>query len=196
MEDALKTAFADASRFLVSAVALVPVTAWDEPGLDRWTMRELVGHANRSHTLIEEYLLRPLPPEPPGSSYFSDAAVAARGREAAAALGDDPAAAVRAASASAIALVGRTAPDAPVGSPMGTMPLARYLPSRTAELTIHGLDITRAVNAALAPPAAALQESLAFAAVSAARRGGTETGVTVLLALSGRGALPPGFSVY
>jgi uncharacterized protein (TIGR03083 family) len=195
MDDALAGAFADASRFLVEAVALVPATAWDGPGLDRWTMRELAGHANRSHTLVEEYLLRPQPPELPGSPYFSEAAIAARGREAAAVLGTDPAAAVRAASAAAIALVGRTAPDAVIGSPMGSMPLRLYLPSRIAELTIHGLDIAAAVPADLAPPPAALQESLACAAAAATRRGGT-AGVTVLLALSGRGALPPGFSVY
>jgi uncharacterized protein (TIGR03083 family) len=196
MEDELAGAFADASRFLAEAVALVPATAWDEPGLDRWTMRELVGHANRSHTLVEEYLLRPQPPEQPGSPYFSEAAIAARGRAAAAALGADPSAAVRAASDAAIALVGRTDPDAVIGSPMGRMPLRRYLPSRIAELTIHGLDVARAAHSGLNPPPAALQQSLAFAAMIAAQRGGTEAGVTVLLALSGRGPLPPGFSVY
>lgn len=196
MDDALAGAFADASRFLVETVALVPATAWDAPGLDRWTVRELVGHANRSHTLVEEYLLRPQPPEQPGSPYFSEAAIAARGREAAAALGEDPAAAVRAASDAVIALVARTDPDAVIGSPMGHMPLRRYLPSRIAELTIHGLDIARAVDSALAPPPAALQQSLAFTAVIAAQRGGPEAGVTALLALSGRAGLPPGFSVY
>jgi uncharacterized protein (TIGR03083 family) len=194
MDGALAGAFTDASQFLAEAVALVPATAWDEPGLDRWTLRELAGHANRSHWLVEEYLLRPQPPA--DGAYFSESAIAARGRDAAAALGDDPAAAVRAASAAAIALVGRSAPDAAVGSPMGTMPLSRYLPSRIAELTIHGLDIVRAVHADLTPPPAALRESLVFAATAAVRRGGPEAGVTVLLALSGRGTLPAGFSVY
>jgi uncharacterized protein (TIGR03083 family) len=196
MNDALADAFADASRFLVEVVALVPATAWDEPGLGRWTMRDLVGHANRSHTLVEEYLLRPQPPEPRDSPYFSADAIAARGREAAAALGDDPAAVVRAASDAAIALVGRTDPEAVIGSPMGSMSLHAYLPSRIAELTIHGLDITRAAHSGLVPPPAALRESLAFTAVIAAQRGGPEAGVTALLALSGREALPPGFSVY
>jgi uncharacterized protein (TIGR03083 family) len=196
MDDALAGAFADASRFLVEAVGLVPATAWDQPGLDRWTLRELAGHANRSHWLVEEYLLRPQPPEAPDSPYFSAAAIAARGRDAAAALGDDPVTAVQAASEAAIALVGRTPPDASVGSPLGTMPLSRYLPSRIAELTIHGLDIGRAVGADLIPPPAALRESLAFTAVIAAIRRGPEAGVTALLALSGRGPLPEGFSVY
>jgi hypothetical protein len=193
MDDALAAAFADASGFLVEAVRLVPADSWDQPGIGTWTRLELAGHANRSHTLLPEYLLRPQPPQPPGSPYFSAESIAARGREAVAVLGADPAAAIAAASASAIALVGATAPDAVLGSPAGTMTLRRYLPSRIAELTIHGLDLAAAVDAALAPPAAALRESLAFVAAIAARR---DQPAAVLLALTGRGQLPDGYSVY
>ena len=193
MDDALAAAFTDASGFLVEAARLVPDDGWDQPGIGTWTRRELAGHANRSHVLLAEYLLRPQPPEPPGSPYFSAEAIAARGREAVAALGADPAAAIADASASAIALVGATSPDAVLGSPAGTMTLRRYLPSRIAELTIHGLDIAAAVDAGLAPPPAAVQESLAFVAAIAARRGEP---VAVLRALTGRGQLPDGYSVY
>jgi uncharacterized protein (TIGR03083 family) len=193
VDDALAAAFADASGFLVQAVRLVPADGWDQPGIGSWTRRELAGHANRSHTLLAEYLLRPQPPQPPGSPYFSAAAIAARGRDAVAVLGADPAAAIAAASASAIALVAATAPDAVLGSPAGTMPLARYLPSRIAELTIHALDLTGALGADLAPPPAAVRESLAFVAAVAARR---DQPAAVLLALTGRGHLPDGYSVY
>jgi uncharacterized protein (TIGR03083 family) len=193
VDDALAAAFADASGFLVEAVRLVPPGSWDQPGIGTWTRLELAGHANRSHTLLAEYLLRPQPPQPPGSPYFSAEAIAARGREAVAVLGADPAAAIAAASASAIALVGATAPDAVLGSPAGTMTLRRYLPSRIAELTIHGLDLAAGAGAALAPPAAAVRESLAFAAALAARR---DQPAAVLLALTGRGQLPDGYSVY
>jgi uncharacterized protein (TIGR03083 family) len=193
VDDALAAAFTDASGFLVEAARLVPDDGWDQPGLGTWTRRELAGHANRSHVLLAEYLLRPQPPEPPGSPYFSAAAIAARGREAVAALGADPAAAIAAASASAIALVAATAPDAVLGSPAGTMTLARYLPSRIAELTIHALDLADALGAGLAPPPAALRESLAFVAAIAARR---DEPAAVLRALTGRGQLPAGYSVY
>lgn len=193
MDDALAAAFADASGFLVETARLVPDDGWDGPGLGSWTRRELAGHANRSHTLLAEYLLRPQPPQPPGSPYFSVAAIAARGRDAVASLGADAAAAIAAASASAIALVGATAPDAVLGSPAGTMTLARYLPSRIAELTIHALDLAGALDADLAPPPAALRESLAFAAAIAARR---DQPAAVLRALTGRGQLPAGYSVY
>jgi hypothetical protein len=72
------------------------------------------------------------------------------------------------------------------------MTLAHYLPSRVAELTIHGLDILHAVDAELPPPATALQWSLMFVAQRAAGRSGQD----VLLALTGRGELPPGYSIY
>lgn len=32
------------------------VTDWDAPGLGEWTVRDLVGHTNRSHTNLVTYL--------------------------------------------------------------------------------------------------------------------------------------------
>jgi uncharacterized protein (TIGR03083 family) len=192
MDDESVTAFRDASGFLVETVRAVPDSAWDAPGLGDWSVRELVAHANRGHTTLEEYLLRPQRPQPPGSPYFSDEAIAARGREAVRALGDDPAGAVAVTSTAVIALIEQSPPDAKIGSPAGTMTLAQFLPSRTAELTIHALDIARAVSADLTAPPSALRESLVFVAQRAAGRSGQD----VLLALSGRAPLPAGYSVY
>jgi uncharacterized protein (TIGR03083 family) len=192
MDDGSVTAFRDASRFLVAAVRAVPDSGWDAPGLGNWSVRQLVAHANRGHTTVEEYLLRPQQPQPPGSAYFSDEAIAARGREAVRALGDDPAGAVEATSTAVIALIEQSPPEAQIGSPAGTMTLAQFLPSRTAELTIHGLDIARAAGADMSAPPSALRESLVFVAQRAAGKSGQE----VLLALSGRGPLPTGYSVY
>ena len=104
MDESTTDAFSLASRFLVQAVRLVPETAWDAPGLGSWNMLELVGHANRAHTTVEEYLLHPRPPEQQGSNYFSDAAVAERGRDAVAALGEHPAVTIAAKSDKIIAL--------------------------------------------------------------------------------------------
>jgi len=154
-------AFALASRFLVQAVQSVPESRWDSPGLGSWDMRELVAHANRAHTTIEDYLFRPRPPEPPDGNYFSDAAIAERGREAVTALGESPVATVAAKSDEVIALVETTSPEATIGSPAGTMTLSAYLPSRIAELTVHGLDIVHALGLELPAPSGALQESLA-----------------------------------
>jgi hypothetical protein len=83
-------------------------------------------------------------------------------------------------------------PDATIGSPAGTMTLLEYLRSRITELTIHGLDIVRAIDIELAAPTSALQESLAFIG----RRSARKDGEVVLLALTGRGSLPVDYSVY
>jgi len=187
-------AFRAASTYFVDVVASVPATSWDAPGLGEWTVLETVGHANRASVVIVDYLERPQPLESPDSTYFSDAAIAERGRKAVAALGDNPRASVAAACAAAIAVIESKPADATVGSPIGTMTLKDYLPSRTAELTIHGLDIARALNLDLAPPTEALEESLAFVATISSTR--KKRGVAVLLALTGRAALPPDFSAY
>jgi len=192
MDAALVTIYAEASGFLVAAVSLVPPARWDDPGLGSWSLLELAGHADRGHTTVEDYLLRPQPPEPKDSPYFSDEAIAARGREAVAALGEDPVATIAATAARVQELVASTPLDAPLGSPVATMTLGDYLPSRVAELTIHGLDVVRALGAALPAPKAPLAESLAFVAVRAARRDGEH----VLLALSGRERLAAGYSVF
>ena len=184
--------FVEASRFLVAVTGTVPRDRWDGPGLGEWSLRELAAHADRGQTTVVEYLLHPREPEPPDSDYFTEENVAARAREAVAALGDDPAAAIDASSRRAVELLERTPSDAVVGGPAGTMPLALYLPSRTAELTIHGLDIARALGVEVTPPPRALRESLLFVAHRASSRSGEE----VLLALTGRGRLPDGYSAY
>jgi hypothetical protein len=99
---------------------------------------------------------------------------------------------VSAASERVIALIQRSSPDDAIGSPIGTMTLADYLPSRTAELTIHGLDLTQALGVDLAAPTSAVRKSLAFVASRVADGSGSE----VLLALTGRGVLPAGYSVF
>jgi hypothetical protein len=193
MEGPLVLAFGMASRFFAEAVGLVPASAWQQAGLGDWALVELVAHGNRAHTTLEEYLLRPRPPEPAGSSYFSNEAVAERGREAVAALATDPVRAVVAASERAIAIVERTPANATVGSPAGAMALGAYLPSRIAELTVHGLDIVTALRLELAAPPLALVESLRFVTARLVKKG---DGQAVLLALAGRAPLPPDLSAY
>jgi uncharacterized protein (TIGR03083 family) len=186
-------AFKIASQFFVGAVELVPEGHWHTPGLGRWSVLELVGHANRAHTTLEDYLRRPQPPAAHDSDYFSEDSIAKRGREAVAALGDDPVRSVRDWSDRSCALVEESPPEAMIGSPAGTMTLDEYLPSRTAELTIHGLDIVRATGSQLSTPAEALRESLAFVTGWCVSKG---AGEVVIRALSGRERLPSTFSVY
>jgi hypothetical protein len=124
---------------------------------------------------------------------LSDARITERAREAVLALGDDPKGAVASTAARVTALVRKTSANATLGSPLRTMTLAEYLPSRIAELTIHGLDLTRALGAGIAVPTAAVQQSLRFLADPLVKQG---KGELALLALSGRAQLPSDFSVY
>ena len=193
MEGPSVVAYKAASGFLLDGVELVADDAWSHPALGNWNVIELVGHASRAYTTVEQYLLHPVPAEPKESMYFSADSIAQRGREAVEALGSDPKRVIAEGARRVIGLIELTPGDATLGSPVRTMTLGEYLPSRTAELTIHGLDLVRAIGAELAPPAEALEVSLAFVARLSARQG---SGETVLLALSGRVPLPSGFSIY
>jgi len=186
-------AFSQASQYFVDVVGAVPATSWDAPGLGEWTIKELVGHTNRANVIIVDYVEHPQRAEPADSTYFTDESIAQRARLAVAALGDDPLVTVAAASARAIAFIAASPPGAAVGSPFGTMKLSDYLASRTAELTIHGLDLARALHVEIDLPTEALRASLAYVAGFSMKK---HQGETVLLALSGRGNLPPGFNVY
>jgi uncharacterized protein (TIGR03083 family) len=181
MEGPLATAYREASSFFVEVTESVSESEWNAPGLGVWTIRDLIGHTNRSHTLIEEHLLRPQVPLSPDSSYFKDDAIEARGRDAANALGSDPISVVKASSIRAIDLVGATSREATIGSPVATMTLEEYLPSRIAELTIHALDLEGAIGIEMTVPRTALEESMKFVL------GRIEhDGVLVLKSLTGR----------
>ena len=76
--------------------------------------------------------------------------------------------------------------------PTGGVRLSDYLPTRTLELIVHTLDLARAVELRAQPPAQPLSTTLALLADLALLQG---EGPDVALALTGRGPLPPGFSV-
>jgi len=191
METPAVAAFRAASLFFVEAVAAVPRDRYAQKWSDEWRVLDLIGHGNRANVLPVEYYERPVPTLAPEAlhEYLLPENIAARGREAVAALGDDPASAVRAASDRALAVIASAPDDAIVGTPFGERSLAGYLPSRTAELVLHGLDLDTAVE----PPAEALADCAAFLATQAVGRG---RGADLVRALSGRGNLEPGFSVY
>jgi hypothetical protein len=87
-----------------------------------------------------------------------------------------------------LAVVAGAPDDATVGTPFGEHSLDAYLRSRTAELVLHGVDLATQVDV----PAEALAECGLFLMERAAQSG---HGLEVVRALSGRGALPPGFNV-
>ena len=191
MDTPAVAAFRAASRFFVEAVTAVPPDRYEQSWSDEWRVLDLIGHGNRAHVLVVEYYERPVRAAGADdlAEYLLPENIAKRGREATAMLGDDPVGAVRSASERALAVIASAPDDAVVGTPFGARSLDSYLPSRAAELVVHGLDL----DASVEPSAEVLQECGAFL-VSQAIRGGR--GVEVVRALTGRGTLPHGFSVY
>ncbi len=194
--------FAAAARSASDAIAQIPANAWDGPGLGEWTVRDLVGHTSRSLVTVIDYLARPVAEEVvlSASAYLAaisggtiDAdAVTERGRQAGRDLGDDPASRFHALVDEAVRVAEGTDPDLVVHTIVGGMRVAAYLPTRTFELCVHGLDIAAATGIPVDLPPRAVEEASALAAVAAAQRG---LGPDLLLAMTGRRSLPPGFSV-
>ncbi|CAN7607827.1 maleylpyruvate isomerase N-terminal domain-containing protein [Mycolicibacterium frederiksbergense] len=196
--------FASAAAAFARLVRAIPETSWDGPGLGDWDMRALVGHTSRSLVTVSEYLRAPADHEDVDDAvayyvwvreFMGSAgaeAINERGRQAGRDLGADPADAVDRLVARALADV-ENAGD-PVISVIGGLGirLSHYLQTRVFELTVHGVDIARAAGLDVEPPADAMEQSAVLATRVAARLG---QGETVLSALTGRSALPPGYSV-
>lgn len=185
-------------------VRVVPMAGGhlDEPGLGEWSIRDLVGHTSRAILTVESYLSTPAATIEVSSprEYFTKilasggdpAAVARRGREAGAALGKDPAASVRAIVDRVLDSVRAARGDTLVTTPAGGMRLVDYLPTRTFELTVHTCDLANALDQPLEAPHLAAAQSLAIVGALAIDTGAAPV---LLLATTGRRALPTGFSV-
>jgi uncharacterized protein (TIGR03083 family) len=198
--------YSAAARAVGELVARIPRDLWDGPGLGEWSLRDLVGHTSRSLVTVIEYLARPVDEEvlPSASAYlatvaaalsddtFDAGAVTERGRQAGRDLGENPAGRFSDLVEEAVSVAERTDPDLVVHTIVGGMRVSSYLPTRTFELCVHGLDISAASGVAIDLPRVAVEESASLAAVSAAQRG---LGPDVLLAMTGRRDLPKGFSV-
>lgn len=159
-----RTCFVGAATGFVELVRQVG-EGWERPALGSWDVRGLVGHASRSFTALTTYLPAAPPGAPvevdgpipyylaalgdrddPGERQRRDTAIAERGREAGTALGSDPVRAVTELARDALELVERTEGSALVATPVGIMALSGYLPTRTFELTVHGLDLAAALT--------------------------------------------------
>lgn len=196
--------FASAASAFAKLVHDIPASKWDGRGLGDWDLRSLVGHTSRSLITVSTYLRTTAEREDlagPTEYYVyardfaSNAgaeAVTERGRQAGRELGSDPAATVD--HLVAKALDDLDAVDDPLITVIGGVGirLSSYLPTRTFEMAVHGLDIARATGVDFAIP----EEVLVEAAVLATRIGvALGQGETVLAALTGRIPLPTAFSV-
>jgi uncharacterized protein (TIGR03083 family) len=196
--------FVSAARCFAALVHEIPADAWDGPGLGDWDVRSLVGHTSRSLTTVSTYLQTTAEREDiatpqeyyamvnPSALGMDPADVAERGRQAGRDLGDDPAGAV---DGVLDRVLGELADiDNRLIKVLGGygIRLFSYLPTRTFELAVHGLDIAGAVGVPFTLPTDVLEEALGLAGRIAVDNG---QGAAVLLALTGRAGLPSPFSI-
>ncbi|MDD7967568.1 maleylpyruvate isomerase N-terminal domain-containing protein [Actinomycetospora lemnae] len=197
--------YAEAAEAVTGLVERIPDDAWDGPGLGEWDLRALVGHTSRSFVTVLTYLDRPAETEDIDSpeGYYAllpsmtgegldQAAVAQRGRDAGVALGDDPAAAFASLAERAVAAARAADPDMLIASIAGGLRVASYVPTRTIELVVHGNDIAAATGLDVTFSTHTTTQVATVLARTAVRLG---HGGLLLRALTGRAALPPGFSV-
>lgn len=194
--------YAAAAEWACGAIEAIPAGAWDGPGLGEWDLRALVGHTSRALITVQQYLARPAETEavPSAEAYFAATSaipgagadeVRERGVAAGAALGEQPAVRFREIAEETLALLSG-AGDPLIETIAGGMRFRAYLRTRTFELVVHGLDVCGAVRLPQAPPEGPLRDALRIASGLAIERG---TGSRLLLALTGRGSLPPAYSV-
>jgi len=175
-------------RAVARAVADL-VAAIDDPGapgLGEWTVVELAGHTMRALTTVERYLAAAPVPGPEledAAAYVAryleerrkdpamDVSVAARGREEAAQLGDDPATVFGAAVTRVAGLVEAAKPDLVIPTAFASIRLGDYLRTRVMELVLHGLDLAAAIGVSWRPPPEALLDTLGLLSEVAVRTG-------------------------
>lgn len=198
--------FLAAGRAFVELVAAVPADAWDRPALGEWDVRALVGHTGRALTTLAEYAAAPteLPAELPNAEAYIAAGTRAphrdtlnesvrqRGVQAGEQLGEHPAATVQSWLERARLALAAVDADPVVVTALGRMRVSAYLPTRTFELVVHGLDLAAALDLPPTVPDHALRAAAELAAGLAV---GAGHGPTLVRALTGRGALAPGFSI-
>ena len=206
--------FLEAARVFLALAQRIEPDQFGRPGLGVWTVHDLLGHTSRAISTVETYLTETgdsadvtgtLPAAevtvPDAETYYREvfrgytdhAAVARRGAEAAARLGDDPAAVIAADLARTELLLRQQHPSATVTIGTMTLPLEQYLRTRTFELVVHGLDLAKATGLSLEMPLPILADTAALAARVAVAKG---SGREVLFALTGRDSLPGGFSIF
>ncbi|WP_305786483.1 maleylpyruvate isomerase N-terminal domain-containing protein [Symbioplanes lichenis] len=201
-------AYKSAVATFTDLVYRVPEDRWDGPGLGEWTLRELTGHVVGS-------ALREVPralggpaatvdvASPEGYWAFAQAApaevVAAvraaateDARKTAAEFGVSPAAGVAEYARAATQALSAAGDADVVLTAVGGMRVREWIPTRTFELVVHGLDVAAAAGAEVE----FAEEVLAAVTLQAARVAATSKEKTLVLrALTGRATLPPDFSV-
>ncbi|GGF29949.1 maleylpyruvate isomerase family mycothiol-dependent enzyme [Subtercola lobariae] len=195
--------FHQAAEAFVELVARIRDDQWQDEGLGSWSVRSLVGHTTRAILTVETYLSHDeVSPVglPTAEDYYAliyrdfadPESVAIRGVEAGVWLGEHPVSKIqdalqRASDAIASAPAGRVVSVGGHG-----IELTQYLRTRIFELVVHSIDIGRAIGQPHGQSPECVTDATSLAARIGARAG---SGEEILLALTGRAPLPPGFTV-
>ncbi|MCU1481546.1 MAG: mycothiol maleylpyruvate isomerase [Subtercola sp.] len=195
--------FHQAATAFVELVGRIRDDQWSDPGLGSWDVRALVGHTTRAILTVETYLGHDEVSRvglPTAEDYYAlvyrdfadPESVAARGVEAGVWLGENPVEKItdalqRASDAIASAPAGRVVSVGGHG-----IELSQYLRTRIFELVVHSIDIGRAVGQPHGQSVECVTDATSLAARIGSRAG---YGEEILLALTGRAALTPGFTV-
>ena len=198
----IRETYLEAGEFFAKVVDQVDIDGWEVPALGEWCARDLTGHTYRAFTTILSYSAKPgdkVDLESP-VDYFLKAfesladpkMVAERGRAAGLEIIDDPRMMVRGFAMYVKNKLDELGDDHIMDTIVGGMRLIDYLPTRTFELIIHTMDLAKAVGVDSKPPEKGMTATLEILGQIALYRGQASD---LVLAATGRGGLPTGFSV-
>ena len=198
----IRETYLEAGEYFASVVDQVDIDGWEALALGEWCVRDLVGHTYRSFTTVLSYSEKPadkIEKERP-VDYFIRALetiadpnmVAELGRAAGLEIIDDPKMMVRGFQMYVKSKLAELADDHIMNTPVGGIRLIDYLPTRTFELVIHTMDLAKALSLDAKPPESAMAATIQLLGEIALHRG---TAPALVLAATGRGSLPEGFSV-
>jgi mycothiol maleylpyruvate isomerase-like protein len=163
----VRTVFDTAGSAFVDVVSTLDAVRLADRATAEWTLRELVAHATRGLLAVETTLATPIDPDSrfleSAADYFAaamsipnvHAGIVQRGRDAAAAVGDEPGRYARSALDRVLVLVATTAPDRVVQHFAGRLRFDEYVATRVVELTLHTADVQLVTGADVAFPTAA-----------------------------------------
>ena len=198
----IRETYLEAGDYFVSVVDSIEIDAFDAPALGEWCVRDLVGHTYRSFTTVlsysavpsdkvdferpVDYFLRLL------SSDVDHGHIAERGRAAGLEIIEDPKMMVRGFAMYVKNKLEELSDDHIMGTLTGGMRLIDYLPTRTFELIIHTMDLTKALGVESSPPQRGMETTLQMIGQLALNRGYAQD---LILSSTGRDGLARGFTV-
>ena len=198
----IRETYLEAGEYFGGVVDQVDIDGWDEPALGEWCVRDLTGHTYRAFTTILSYSDKPgekVELERPVDYFLKvleghadPKMVAERGRAAGLEIIDDPKMMVRGFAMYVKNKLEELSDDHIMGTPAGGIRLIDYLPTRTFELIIHTMDLAKALGVDAAPPEKGMAATLEILGQIALYRGRAPS---LVMAATGRGGLPDGFSV-